>query len=434
MPSEVIRFSFQRFQDHFIAESILNDVTNIHTALADNGVLSFLYRNSSVVWQWQGLIHALSVQIPERYSLEFVDLLPGEFRTWWRQYPVYDAFMQSVLWRSGNAFSTRTQELLNRLEVSGQEFWGLLITLAASVDHPWNAEMLHRNLVSKKMPRRDAWWSLPLNDATDDDTHPINRLINWCFNAREVAASLETLRLCAIVLCWCFTSSSRPIRDRATKALTTVLLVQPSIYIALLEAFTGVDDLYVWERLYAAGFGACCLDPTPRRLVSYAQATLPRVFIHGAPPDNILLRDYARGIVELANQRALLPPEVEISRCCPPYKSSPPRLSVTTAAMQQVEQVAGGDAISHSCCDFVGDFGRYEIEPPVTRFAVSRLSDPPPYSRREIFELFEEQVIDSDQDRLKAWTLLQNLRRAFSFRIVLGNQDEVWWTRLSRHR
>ena len=117
------------------------------------------------------------------------------------------------------------------------------------------------------------------------------------------------------MLAWCFTTSNRRIRDRATKALTALLLTRMDIFPQLLGAFRNVDDLYVLERLYAAAYGACCINPSHERLMAYAEVTFDHVFRKKVPPENLVLRDYARGIVELSCHVGVLPQEVDIERC-----------------------------------------------------------------------------------------------------------------------
>ncbi len=77
-PAEVIRFSFQRFQDHLMAESLLESVSNIERALGSREHLSFIHDGTCSSSKWQGLIEALSIQIPEKFGRELIAILPGQ--------------------------------------------------------------------------------------------------------------------------------------------------------------------------------------------------------------------------------------------------------------------------------------------------------------------------------------------------------------------
>ena len=185
--SDVVRFSFQRFQDHLMAEALLVGVSDIKAALSTNGSLSFIHDGKEVPWEWRGLFEALSVQLPERFAIELVDALPGAPANWWRSFQVQDAFAESIRWRATTAFTNRTLNLFNRLG-SRNDRLSLLADLAASINHPWNAELVHRNLTHKKMPQRDAFWTVEINRTTDADSHAINRLIDWCLHTKGLGA------------------------------------------------------------------------------------------------------------------------------------------------------------------------------------------------------------------------------------------------------
>jgi hypothetical protein len=406
-PSDVVRFSFQRFQDHLIAEALLAAVSDIKAALSTNGSLSFVHKGKEVPWEWRGLFEALSIQLPERFKIELVDALPGESAKWWRNLQVQDAFAESIRWRATTAFTQRSLDLFNRLG-SRNERLSLLTDLAASVNHPWNAELIHRNLTQKKIADRDAFWTTEINRFADADSHGIQRLIDWCLNTQGLGAVPETRWLCALLLAWCFTASNRQIRDRATKALTALLLTQGDFFPKLLNVFQDVNDLYVVERLYAAAYGACCIDPSRERVILYARVTFETVFCKKVPPENLLLRDYARAIVELGHRIGVLPKEVDIVRCRPPYASPAPNLQIPDATLKKIANKAGDTTILRSC-DSYGDFGRYEIETSINKFVATRLSSPPPYTSREKFEHFEAEVVRNSVDRVAAFEQLQKL-------------------------
>ena len=413
-PLDVVRFSFQRFQDHLIADVLLKNVTDSATAFSSGGALGFILNGTNIAWQWRGLIDALATQMPERFGRELVDSLPGNVDQWWQDWSIQSAFSESVRWREKRAFTKRTLDLFNRLNASTDTRFSLLIELSASVDHPWNADLIHKNLLPKKLPERDAFWSIEMNDATDEETHPIHRLIDWCRHGQNAGAVEETQRLCAFVLSWCFALSSRPIRDQATKALASLFLARKSLFSTIVAAFKGVDDLYVWERIFAAAYGACCVEPNHEALSDYAAIAFDVVFVSGHVPEHVLLRDYARGIVELAAHNGVLPKSVDISRARPPYGSPIPKLSVSEAHAKRAAKKAGNDAILSSCSGFTGDFGTYTLTHAVNHFTTVKLSNPIPYTAHEFRNRFESEVVNITEARARAW---QRLRDAMTPRL-----------------
>jgi hypothetical protein len=406
---DVIRFSFQRFQDHLMAEALLMDVTNIAPALASGGALSFIHDGKTLEWQWQGLVEALSIQIPERFKSELVDELPGGTTHWWRIWQISDAFVESIRWRDKAAFSNRTLELLNKLPESHLDRFSILIELSASVDHPWNAVFLHHNLSRRTLPQRDRFWTVYVNEASTEDDRPVGALIDWCLFGQTPNVDRKIQYLCAITLCWFFTSTNRTIRDRATKALAALLVFRSDLLPELVELFDDVNDIYLPERLFAAAFGACCLDPSESRLTTYAATTFKAVFAKNEVPLSLLLRDYGRGIVELCLANSTLPPNVSVDRTRPPYRSPRPRLTISKADVERAASSAGESTIMHSCSNVMGDFGSHEIKARVESFTAVSLSKPQPFSKEEIFNRFETEVIDVDPARVKA---VEGLRKA----------------------
>ena len=154
------------------------------------------------------------------------------------------------------AFSERTLELLNAI---GGDFYDLRLEILVRL-------RLTRPPVERPQPAR----SIPSAavyagarralDGPGQQRHrggraPCLRPHTVVLRADLLRAETETLRLTATVLCWLFTSSNRSIRDKATKALMAVITAQPAVYPHLLRQFVDVDDLYVGERVCAAGFG-----------------------------------------------------------------------------------------------------------------------------------------------------------------------------------
>lgn len=416
---DVIRFAFQRFSDHFIAEALLKGVSDPAAALSPSGALDFLLDEHGVRWEWRGVADALAIQLPETRGVELVDVLPGGFNRWWDDWAIIEGWKQSVLWRASTAlteraprpFTERTRELLNELpsyEGEGDPRFDLLIQLAVVAGHPWNADFLDRDLSSRPLPERDALWSIAHADATDDMEHSIHGLIDWAWHADKTRADDETLWLTALTLTWCFSASSRPIRDRATKALSAVLWARRGLFPRLVEHFATVDDAYVTERLFAAGYGAACARPPQDALAAWARATYDFGFKDGKPPVHLLTRDYMLGIVEAASAFGALPLDIDLARCKPPFATDWPLDDVTEEEVEKIVERAEDKAILRSAGDW-GDFGRYEIEPGVRYFTMTPLSDPAPLDGAGKLRRFVALVIGDDPDRQAC---LRRLREA----------------------
>lgn len=88
---ESVCFAFQRFQDHVMANQLLEKVIDPVSAFEKNGVAAFCIEKMG---QWSGLISALSIIIPEKYGKELIDCLPERKQGWWN-YSTAKAFAEA---------------------------------------------------------------------------------------------------------------------------------------------------------------------------------------------------------------------------------------------------------------------------------------------------------------------------------------------------
>jgi hypothetical protein len=289
---DVVRFAFQRFQDHLMAEALLGDVTDAQGAFATGGALAFaVHPDGHPRWEWNGLMEALSIQVPEKFSQELVDVLPGGAQEHWGDYTIERTFVQSIKWRDPASVSERSRELVNRLSNGVTELLSLFIELAPRRDHPWNAERLSRSLKRWKLPVRDQHWTMHISEEGAEPHHPIARLITWSAAAPKELADREVLRLSAIALTWFCTSSSRWIRDNATKALSSLFTDRPDLFPDIASHFADIDDVYVLERLLASAFGSLVRFPDAAKAKAFADTVWQTVFARGSPCPDLLLRE-----------------------------------------------------------------------------------------------------------------------------------------------
>ena len=365
----LVRFGYERFGDHIAARTLLDrhlDTSNPAGAFLGNGPLAFLGDEATYVSA--GLLQALCIELPERVGKELVDLAPGARD----RRGMGEAFRQSVLWRAPDALSADTRRALGELctsEFDLQDTWELLLTTSTIPGHPFNARFLDEVLRRKTMPERDACWSVWLHQARGGEG-AVDRLIDWASAIDDPAAiEEETLELCGIALSWMFTTPNRTLRDRATKALANIFSGNLSVAGKLVEHFANVDDPYLTERVYGAAYGAAMRSYDPTELGSLAGRVYRLTFEPGDPPPHILLRDYARGIVE----RALCvgaKVEFDAARARPPYRSRWPEIPTEAEIALLLADWSKGshqsgdiewsrNRIASSVMD--GDFARYVI-------------------------------------------------------------------------
>lgn len=368
---EVIRFTFQRFADHAIAEQLLELLGNhpsdedFRAALGAGGIIDLHSLGPNV-------IEALTIQLPERFGKELVEYI--DWNDKYLQYLGRQALLHSLVWRDPNAFPPAEQlraYIDEKLGGLTDEVFDVLLTVCARPEHPLNANALHRHLVRLPMAERDALWTLYLHRNLSEPGSPIQRILDWGAKADFSRVDQQCVELFATAVSWLFTSSNRELRDRATKVLARIFYQRLDCAKAVLERFRDVNDLYVKERLYGAVYGACLWHDRKQRefLADLAQWFYTQEFKHGSPILHLLARDYARGVIEVARRADALPKGLKLKKVCPPYRSPwPLEDAPPLPSWDQLEKGSGLSAIADSLRLPLGDFARYIVSPVVERF------------------------------------------------------------------
>ena len=401
--SEVVRFAYERFSDHLIAQRLLADHLNEQSPAGSfrrNRPLGALLADERAAWMHRGVIEALCIQLPERIHKELPEVMP---RCAGYQ-PVRQAFVEGFIWRAPTAFSQATWEYINHHVLTHPDahdaFLDAWLTVATNPSHPYNAAFLHKQLIRSNLPDRDAWWSIFVYRQYGQHG-AVDRLIEWAWSVENKAhIGDDAIRLCCIALTWFLTTSHRFARDRATKALTAILTSRLHILQDLLQPFADVNDPYVVERLYAAAYG-CALRSTEVGAVGRLAAKVYHlIFETGEPPAHLLLRDYARGIVEVALQHGV-ELGIDPAKIRPPYRSEFPSRIPTIDEIKSLESSPSKPsdasraqvAIYHSVMGH-DDFARYIIGTNHHSFhwSARTLRGPRKLSRKQRVQQFEESL------------------------------------------
>jgi hypothetical protein len=430
---EGVSFAYQRLADHLIAQHLLNRylTQNPVEAFTTDTPLRTLLQERDNWWlpQAWGLIGALSIQIPERTGRELMSLVPELVDSRY----ICRAFVESVLWRAPQAFSDETLQCVNqclRHEDLHERFLDVLLTVAVDPDHPYNADFLHRRLMQDEIAERDAWWSIYLFEQYGQ-RGAVDRLVDWAWAANDKSRiEDESIRLCGVALAWFLTASHRFLRDRATKALVNLLTDRLQVLPALLQQFRTVNDLYVLERLLAVAYGCALRSTSDDQIGALAQEIYDWLFSDGKPPVHILLRDYARGVIEYALHRGLTI-SGNVDKVRPPYQSDwveiPTKeesdtLEIPDVTWESSESEWAQNWIIFSVMNW--DFAHYVIGDRYRSDWLSlRLDEPLWRSAKDEQEGF---IADLNCEQRAAWELYENARRtlAAKINIVIDNLPE----------
>lgn len=318
-----VYLAYERFADHFEANYLLAkylDENNLGTAFSSDGMLYPIIKDEHTCYLNKGLLEALSIQLPEKYGVELYELAT-ESKSF---YPFVEAFVDSLVWRKSDTVTPKLIDYINshvlKFKGTHDRFYEVLLLLAVRPNHYFNAYFLHNHLMSFTMADRDSWWTTYIHDRFMDET-PIKRMVDWAWEEEDKSyISDESILLTSITLSWFLTSSNRFLRDSATKALVNLLQNRIGVLKDLLQRFSGINDIYVLERLYAVAYGCALRTTDKKQLRDLCLYIYDEIFNKEFVIPHILLRDYARGIIEyiLTFDASL---SIDVQRIRPPYNN-----------------------------------------------------------------------------------------------------------------
>lgn len=369
-----VRFTFERVGDHFIAEHLLSECTEIKSAFGTEGPLHFLVVDDTAARENAGLLEALAIQLPETHGIELFDAVP---------YPQSDitrsTFVQALPWRNPTSITKRTQELviecLNSNDSRDVAFEAVL-TLAARPNHPLNIIFIDHLLSQMPMVKRDPLWADMLERSYSNWTKQViakssvNRIIDSARRGNLSELPDNVAALWATTLAWFCASPDRRIRDRATMALVCIWRARPATTLSTIQKFAQCEDEYISERVLVASYGAFLLNQDKLNIRLVASELYAIYFSEAGPPLNVSLRDHARLIIELAVELGAAPQECDASRYQPPYKSAWP---LVLPEIEDLKEYAEDrkhfpqmDLTQQMGLATGTDFARYVVEPRVT--------------------------------------------------------------------
>lgn len=401
---EHVRFTFERLSDHRIAARLLDDHVgngDPAPAFAQGGPLE-RYVEGPDSYRHAGIVEAFAVQLPERYEVELPDLIQSAGARW----DLWHPFELSLLWREQRTFTARTLELVRDLRpVYGSDpVLATLLAIATEPENRFNADHLDGKLRALPMPDRDQQWSTDVTRLAEEEGNPVETLIQWTL--ANALHPIEPARagLVALTLAWLFSLSHRAVRDRATKALAALLVTRRGLAAELIRRFADIDDAYILDRVLAAAYGGALRSHSDEGLTELAAAAFDAVFARDPMPDHALIRDHARGIVELAACRDALPPGLDPERARPPYPTRRPIEPIGDEVIAEFKEDRGRGSFHddiHGSAILGGDFARYVIDRVAGRFLqlpIEEVGRTP----KQIFDRWRRKAIAPHPERVEA--------------------------------
>ena len=336
---DCVVFSYQRISDFIIAGEIVKKYQGwesfVKSISSDKAIRSIIIDG---YWTYKGILEALAILIPEKYGHDIIDIvkyIPKKDLD--RRFNscidfISEAQIASLNWRSIESINKDAiRRFLNSkyCRIDPDIWYYKLTELSTIPNHPFNADYFHAMMMRCPMPQRDGVFQFFFNGCAgyDDEkcANPLRRLIDWAWSEDiSVNTDAESARLAAIMLTWLLSSTYIKHRDEATKALVNLLSEKVNVLIEIMRSFEKVDDMYIYERLFAVAYGVALRTSSDENLEKLARCVYDTIFKHSNPPKDILLRDHARNIVEYAYYKTGLS-GVNMRKVRPPYSSTLPK-------------------------------------------------------------------------------------------------------------
>ena len=184
-------------------------------------------------------------------------------------------------------------------------------TTVGHVDHPFNASFWSEQLRVLPMPERDLSWTEYVRPKVESFEKRLVHFEEVCQNDQELSdISEKRLHLLAEYVMWVLTSTRRPLRDKATRALYWYGRRFPQEFLDLVIESLSINDPYIPERMLAATYGVVMARQHDFQDDNFTREILPldgrklyeTMFKPNSPHSttHILARDYARRTIDIA--------------------------------------------------------------------------------------------------------------------------------------
>ncbi|UTV87724.1 hypothetical protein KDX00_04325 [Cobetia amphilecti] len=297
-----IAFSYDLMAGHMIARHLLARPALAHWLQSDEGRALFQFREPGSHTFAYDVFQALVGLYPQHTGR----------RQLWQDLLDQNLVMNALLLTAQSDPRHIGRETVERFARSMQEskpfarfaFKRLRGTRAARA-HPFDMDFLHGVLSAMPNTQRDLFWSEWVREKSeeieDDCKFLTARWKSGALDEREIRRARWVM--------WTLTSTSRSLRDMATKTLYEFATRRPTEFFRLaVEAIT-VSDPYVPERMFAAAYGVVLANWSDINAVEMREV-LPRVareiyqvmFAPGAthPTWHALYQQYCLGLIAIA--------------------------------------------------------------------------------------------------------------------------------------
>ena len=327
---EVVYFTYDLLGGYLVARYLIQkEVDNIKKFVQSEKTLASLFNKdyNEMHPLHDDISRCLAAMLPVKTGLYLHDLTNNE--------RAFSISIRSLFEIPPEALSEACIKLVAKLftyPLNRKSLLKLAIFTVGNVSHPLNALFWSEQIQALSMPERDISWSEYIRENIEHFDKTIVRLEELCRSDENLSnLELERINLLVEHIKWVLTTTSRPLRDKATRALYWYGRKMPEKFFNMVLRSLEINDIYVPERMLAASYGITMALHNHLNRVEFKEKILPRfakdlynlMFKKGASysTTHILMRDYAMHTIELA---LLYNPELlnksQKKRISPPFK------------------------------------------------------------------------------------------------------------------
>lgn len=350
---EYIYITYEKVEDYLYSIILVSKLDKV-------GIEVFSSEYSDLI-NSQDILEMFAIVLSETKNIEIFEVFKDIADYY---YIIEKAFLNTIKWRSTNSITVKTIEYMNHNILKKPNLFELLLEICIIVspktNFPFNAEVTCNLIKDRKMSDRDALY-IPMFDIIYERRASLKSLLDWCFEDNE-KMSVDTLKLTGIMLSACLITSNNTIRNKTTRALIHLLKNNAEVVIDILEFYNDIDDPYLIERLYAIAFGVITFEEDIDKIKKIALYTYDNIFKSGIVNENILVRDFAKNIVEYAKTKTD-DENIKNLNVKPPYNSKMPNIP-TDKAIEAIDfeyRISSSMRVNDGLGGY-GDFGRYTFQ------------------------------------------------------------------------
>lgn len=326
---EVVYFSYDLLGGYLIARYLVQqNVNNIDTFIQSDKILTSLFSDNfdSLHPLHEDIGRSLAALLPVKSGKYLHELTNNK--------KAFNFSITALFEILPNDVNQNCIDLISKLFTVPQyrkQILKLSEQTVGHVNHPLNASFWSKQLQLLPMQERDISWTEYILENGETFEKTVLRFEAFCKNDEELAQiATERNHLLAESVMWLLTSTIRPLRDKATRALYWYGRKWPERFFDLVLKSLEINDPYISERMLAATYGVTMAlqydfkgsNFTKNILPLYGKKLYEAMFQPHAShaTTHILARDYSRRTIDISlkHHPHLLTTE-ELKRITPPF-------------------------------------------------------------------------------------------------------------------